>query len=71
MPLEEEEDDEINLYLQQRKIGLNDDPLKWWAVNKNNFPILAQIARKYLSIPATSVSSKRLFSDTSNHITAK
>ncbi|CAG8750906.1 16214_t:CDS:1, partial [Funneliformis caledonium] len=29
VPLEEEEDDEINLYLQQRKIGLNDDPLKW------------------------------------------
>ena len=69
--LEEEEDDEINLYLQQRKIGLNDDPLKWWAVNKNNFPVLAQIARKYLSIPATSVSSERLFSDAGNHITAK
>ncbi|CAI2196912.1 4488_t:CDS:2, partial [Funneliformis geosporum] len=26
--LEEKENDEINLYLQQRKIGLNDDPLK-------------------------------------------
>ena len=39
------------------------DPLKWWDVNKNQFPIVAEIARKYLSIQATSGASERVFSD--------
>ena len=39
------------------------EPLKWWDVNKVQFPILAQLARKYLSIQATSGASERVFSD--------
>ena len=39
------------------------DPLKWWDVNKGQFPILAQLGRKYLSIQATSGASERVFSD--------
>jgi hypothetical protein len=39
------------------------DPLKWWDVNKGKFPILAQLACKYLSIQATSGASERVFSD--------
>jgi hypothetical protein len=63
--------DEVVLYLQQKQIRLKDDPLKWWSVNKTTLPILAQIARKYLSIPAASVPSERLFSDAGNHISAR
>jgi len=62
---------EVVLYLQQKQIRLKDDPLKWWSVNKTTLPILAQIARKYLSIPAASVPSERLFSDAGNHISAR
>jgi hypothetical protein len=34
------------------------DPLKWWKVNKNQLPIVAEIARKYLSIQATDFRDK-------------
>ena len=47
------------------------DPLKWWDVNKGQFPILAQLARKYLSIQATSGASERVFSDAGLIMSAK
>lgn len=67
----EVEDDEISSYIKLRQIDILEDPLKWWDLNKNNFPILSQLAQKYLSIPATSVPSERLFSDAGNHISAR
>ena len=39
-----------------------EDPMKFWRDNKSSFPLLYQVAKKYLHIPATSVPSERIFS---------
>ena len=51
--------DKVVRYLALDSIGLNDDPLKWWQNHKNSLLVLAQLAREYLSIPATSVTILR------------
>ena len=66
-----EEEDEVSRYERLRDIKVKEDPLNWWVNNRNNFPILTQFARKYLSILATSVPSEQLFSDVGNYISAK
>ncbi|CAB5393592.1 unnamed protein product [Rhizophagus irregularis] len=66
-----EEEDEVSRYVKLQDIRVKDDPLMWWLNHRDSFPTLAQLARKYLSIPATSVPSERLFLDAGNHISAK
>lgn len=66
-----EEDSEVTCYIRLEPIGIKNNPLEWWFKNKNRFPVLSQLARKYLSIPSTSVPSERLFSDAGNYISAK
>jgi hypothetical protein len=36
--------------------------IKWWKANQSKFPNMSILARKYLSIPATSTPSERVFS---------
>uniref|UniRef100_A0A1A7XZU5 HAT C-terminal dimerisation domain-containing protein n=1 Tax=Iconisemion striatum TaxID=60296 RepID=A0A1A7XZU5_9TELE len=46
-------------------------PLEYWNSNKYRFPHLAQLARKYLSAPCTSIDSERLFSAAANVLDEK
>ncbi|GES93814.1 zinc finger BED domain-containing protein 1-like [Rhizophagus clarus] len=64
-------ENELNDYLSLQQLSPKTDPYKWWAGNQNRFPILSYLAKKYLSISATSTSSERLFSQAGNTMTAK
>ena len=43
-------------------ILLGGNPFKWWAVNLKCYPLLSELAKKYLSASPTSVASERVFS---------
>lgn len=61
--------DEISYYLSAQVSPLSLEPLKQWEDMKVVFPKLYKLAREYLSIPATSVPSERLFSKAGSTIT--
>lgn len=46
-------------------------PLEWWKTYQSQLPHIASLARKYLSIPSTSVPSERAFSCTGNIVNVK
>ena len=64
---------EIQHYLNLPELPTLEEygPFAWWATNKAQYSILHKIAIKYLSIPATSVPSERLFSDANNLVTSQ
>ena len=60
-------DREIKRYLEMPEVDPSFDPLFWWKQHEKKFPIVAELARKYLCVCGTSVPSKRNFS-TAGHI---
>lgn len=52
----------VRNYLADRIPSRESSPLDWWKINSHRFILLACLARKYLSIPATSTPSERIFS---------
>ncbi len=51
--------------------GNFNDALKYWAVNDSQSPELAQLAKEFLTIPATSAPSERVWSRAARVIRAK
>ena len=43
---------EVAMYLKEPRLDVEEDPLKWWKIHENIYPILANVARKYFCIPA-------------------
>ena len=72
-----ETNDEIQLYKRMQNLPIktnnkfNCPLINFWKVNENKFPVLSQLARKYLIIPATSAPTERLFSTASLVISKK
>jgi hypothetical protein len=53
---------EMDMYMEEPNITEHENPFTWWAANSSKYPNVANIARVYLAVPATSVESERLFS---------
>jgi len=51
----------LDLYINSPKIGIEQDPLDWWNINKTTYPIIFVSAKKVMTVQATSVASERIF----------
>ena len=60
----------MELYLSLPTLGGQIKPLEWWRMNEIQYPRMAQMARDYLTIAATSVPSEQCFSISKNLITS-
>jgi len=52
----------VDQYVAQLTINRTSCPMCWWAQHKPSYPILSSVAQTMLCMPATSVSSERVFS---------
>lgn len=64
-------DIEIENYRNGACIDLKCCPLKWWKENEKQYPLLSPVAKAFLSIPATSVPSERVFSTAGDIVSAQ
>ena len=62
---------EMDYFSQDPTLDHNLNPLEWWRKSEERFPTLADLAKKLLCIPATSVESERIFSVAGNIVTRK
>lgn len=62
-------DTEVRRYLQEETLDTHSDPLVWWRSNHARYPLLSKVARKYMTICATTVPSERVFSAAGNTVT--
>lgn len=60
--------EEVLQYKAIKKLDF-EDPLLWWKLHSPTYPILSNLAFKYLCVCATSTSSERLFSTSGNIVT--
>ena len=60
---------EIERYLSEGRVGDAVNELEWWALQKDEFPILRAIARDWMAVPASSVPCEQMFSIAGNTIT--
>jgi len=61
----------VHSYLGEPNADRHSNPLQYWKKNELQYPLLAQLARKYLAPPCTTVPSERLFSTAGNIVTDK
>jgi len=62
---------EFQNYLAEPQLNFDLNPFDWWKSSEEKYPAIGILAKKYLSIPAISVSSERCFSTAWNVATSK
>lgn len=63
---------QVERYVHDEVLGRKEDPCEWWFKHgTQSYPLLALLAKRYLPIPATSVSSERLFSVSGGVVTSR
>jgi hypothetical protein len=62
---------QFQCYLAEPQLRYDFDPFEWWKSHEKKYPLVAKVTKKFLSIPATSVSSERCFSTAGNVVTPK
>lgn len=60
--------EELNLYMDDELADYNEDPLKWWILHKERYPILHQLAFTLLAAPASTAADERVFSTAGNEV---
>ncbi|KAK5853479.1 hypothetical protein PBY51_014626 [Eleginops maclovinus] len=53
---------EMLIYESETPLPTDSDPLSWWKASGSKYSHIAQLARRYLSIPGSSVRAERVFS---------
>ena len=53
---------EMTMYERETPLPTHGDPLAWWKTAQVRFPHIALLARRYLSIPGTSLRAETVFS---------
>ncbi|CAH2108848.1 unnamed protein product [Euphydryas editha] len=46
----------------KKRVNVDDNPLQWWSVHRDELNLLSPMARRFLSAPPASVPSEQLFS---------
>ncbi|XP_069461228.1 E3 SUMO-protein ligase ZBED1-like isoform X1 [Ambystoma mexicanum] len=62
--INQQAEQEISSFQTSEASSLCQDPLQWWKMHHTQYPLLARAARKFLAIPATSVPTSWLFTET-------
>jgi len=57
---------ELEGYMNMPNIERNKNPFIWWKQHESSFPHISQLAKQYLSMPASSVCSEWFFSEAGN-----
>ena len=60
---------ELENYLSLPQLDAEEEILPWWKLHSTKFPFISQLAKKYLSVCATSSTSEQLFSTSGNVVT--
>ena len=53
---------ELLCYRNKKRVNVDENPLKWWNVHREELKSLSPIARRFLSTPPGSAPSEQLFS---------